>query len=101
MNKIIDDNKTLLSVDLTNRNEKMVFMSTRNNKPKMVTPSFTTYRNKNENIIKYLVEHGAEVNKESNFGCFEYFTTLFIVCYSNDINIIKYLVEHGTEINQN
>jgi len=47
-----------------------------------------------EIIVKYLVEHGADINKKDNEGL----TPLDVVTYrghKDNIDIIKYLVEHG------
>jgi len=46
--------------------------------------------------VKYLVEHGADINKENKFG----WTPIFIACQKGHINIVKYLVEHGADINK-
>jgi len=60
--------------------------------------------NGNETLVKYLVEHGADVNYEGYSGQ----TSLLIACEKCEIreeernaymNIIKYLIEHGADIN--
>jgi len=64
--------------------------------------------NKNENIIKYLIDHGADINKKGN----QYIdisgeyrkdmsvSPLIIACrYSNE-TIVKYLVDHGANVNE-
>jgi len=51
----------------------------------------------NETVVKYLVDHGAEINIVNNLGE----TPLLYAC-SNDtgnLNLVKYLIEHGTDIN--
>ncbi|ORX86825.1 ankyrin, partial [Anaeromyces robustus] len=50
----------------------------------------------NEYITKYLVDHGADVNKEDINGN----TPIFFACQSGNENIVKYLVEHGADINK-
>jgi len=47
-------------------------------------------------IIKYLVEHGTDINKTNNHGE----TPLFEACRSGNVTIVKYLVEHGADINK-
>jgi len=49
-----------------------------------------------ENIIEYLVEHGADVNKKDKYGE----TPIYNACHRNNKNIIKYLVENGTNLNE-
>jgi len=48
-----------------------------------------------ESIVKYLVGHEADINKENNRGG----TPLFDACLSGNLNLIKYLVELGADIN--
>ena len=50
----------------------------------------------NEKIVKYLVEHGADVNKEDKDGK----TPLFGACWEGHENIVKYLVEHRANVNE-
>jgi len=54
---------------------------------------------KKENIIKILIENGADVNCEDNHG---YNPLMHIIKAENDNNlkIINYLVEHGADINK-
>jgi len=49
-----------------------------------------------ENIIKCLVDHGANVNKELHNGI----TLILIACESGNETIIKYLVDHGANVNK-
>ena len=49
-----------------------------------------------ENIIKYLIEHGAEVNKISP-SCQ---TPLCCACEKGNEKIVKCLIEHGADINK-
>ncbi len=88
-----------------------------------LTPLFIACENGHENIIKYLVEHGANINCEAynvikkNFYSHSIFssdkesknylnnrnkygiTPLLIALESWHENIVKYLVEHGAIIN--
>jgi len=50
----------------------------------------------NINIVKYLVEHGANVNSIGK-ECHDYNkkSPLMEACSYNHLNIVKYLVEHG------
>jgi len=52
--------------------------------------------NGNENIVKYLVEHDADVNKKNEYGEIP----LIRACESRNENIINYLIEHGANINK-
>jgi len=47
-----------------------------------------------ENIIKYFIEHGADVNKVNKYNI----TPLFFACKSGNENLVKYLIEHGADI---
>ena len=46
--------------------------------------------------VKYLVEHGADVNKENRNGE----TPLFSACIKGNEAIVKYLMEHGADIHK-
>ena len=48
----------------------------------------------NKNIIKYLVDHGADVNAKSKNGD----TPLTISCRNGNGYIVKYLIDHGANI---
>lgn len=50
-----------------------------------------------ESIVKYLIEHGADVNK---VGMSNGPTPLFMALYNGNENIVKYLVEHGADVNK-
>jgi len=45
-------------------------------------------------VVKNLVEHGADINKEDNDGA----TPLYIACFNEQV--VKYLVEHEADINK-
>ena len=49
---------------------------------------------RNENILKYLVEFGADITKEYDDDI------LFNVCLSKNVHIVEYLVKHGADINK-
>jgi len=50
-----------------------------------------------KNIVRYLVEQGAEINKEDVKGL----TPLFIASFREHENIEMYLIEHGASLNTN
>jgi len=50
----------------------------------------------NINIVKYLVEHGTDINKESLHKN----APLFYACFNGNINLVKYLVKCGVDINK-
>jgi len=81
------------------------------------TPLLIACENGNENIIKYLIEYGADENKEitirntKKFLKFfpleceinkynKYCTPLTVVCQKDNENLVKYLIEHGANVNQ-
>jgi ankyrin repeat protein len=45
--------------------------------------------------MEYLVEHGADINKEDKDGR----SPLFIACKIPNGSMVKYLVEHGANVN--
>ena len=53
-------------------------------------------KEKNAELIKYFIEHGADVNKESKIKG-KMITPLYALCQHNEINyeLIEYFVEHG------
>eukprot|EP00833_Pecoramyces_ruminatium_P013328 jgi/Orpsp1_1/1187360/evm.model.d7180000057144.1 len=60
-------------------------------------------RNEDESIVKYLIEHGADINNGSD-NCIcgatrEEYTPLGVACMINNKFIIKCLIEHGADIN--
>jgi len=57
------------------------------------TPLLRACQRGHENIVKYLVEHGANVNIKT------YTTPLKVACENGNERIIKYLLEHGADIN--
>lgn len=57
---------------------------------------FRACESANLDIVKFLVEHGTDVNKDDGNGR----TPLSYAVYRGYENIVKYLVEHGTDINK-
>lgn len=53
-------------------------------------------KNNNLELVKYLVEHGADVNMHDEIGYISLHSVL--LNDSPDINVIKYLVEHGADV---
>ncbi|OUM60803.1 hypothetical protein PIROE2DRAFT_45896, partial [Piromyces sp. E2] len=49
----------------------------------------------NENIVKILIENGADLNKANKYG----YTPLIIVCEKGEENIAKLLIEKGADLN--
>jgi len=47
-----------------------------------------------KNIIKYLIKHGADVNKENK----NEETPLYCACQEGNEKIVKYLIECGADI---
>ncbi len=57
---------------------------------------FNSCKSGNKSLVKYLVEHGADVNKINKYNE----TPLYIAYSSGKILIINYLNEHGANINK-
>ena len=57
---------------------------------------FNECEKENEDIVKCLVEHGVDVNKENKYGE----TPLVNAFKIGNEDIVKYLVENGTELNK-
>ena len=49
----------------------------------------------NENNVKYLIEHGANIYKENKNGNIP----LIMACRNHNENIVKYLFEHIYDVN--
>jgi len=47
-----------------------------------------------EHIVKFLIKHGASINKINNKGQ----TSLFFACENGNIKLVKYLIEQGAAI---
>eukprot|EP00833_Pecoramyces_ruminatium_P018269 jgi/Orpsp1_1/1192301/evm.model.d7180000092096.1 len=93
--KIFDKSKVELSDEDLNTliwNEKYIISKNNDN---YYLYNFCIRYN-NENMIKFLIEHGADVNEENHNGE----TALFIACLSGNEDLVKYLVEHGANINK-
>jgi len=63
------------------------------------TPLFFAFEKGHENLIKYLVRKGADINKEINEKNIFGDTLLIIATKSKKLNLIKYLIEHGADVN--
>ena len=63
---------------------------------KLISNLFNACKNGKKDIVKYLVKHGADINKENKEGE----TPLFNACYSGKKDLVEYLVEHGADINK-
>ena len=50
----------------------------------------------NKRLVKYLVEHGADINIPNNTDR----TPLFNACFIKNEELVKYLVEIGADINK-
>jgi len=57
---------------------------------------FKTCRNGHIAIVKYLIEHGVDVNKENNNDE----SPLYFAFMERQEDIVKYLVEQGANINK-
>jgi len=73
------------------------------------TPLTSACLIENETIVKYLIDHGTDVNKmgmqwlkldEENYCNNILVTPLIIACNQSNENIIKYLIEHGADVNE-
>ncbi|OUM61217.1 hypothetical protein PIROE2DRAFT_23188, partial [Piromyces sp. E2] len=58
-----------------------------------ITPLISVCVNDDFDVIKMLVDQGADVNKESLYG----FTPLINACKNNNFDIVEYLVENGAD----
>jgi len=61
-----------------------------------MTHIFNACLSRNLNLVKYLVEHELDINKESIEGL----TPLFNACKSGNLNLVKYLIRLGVDINK-
>ena len=58
------------------------------------TPLFEVCESKNKDFVEYLVEFGADINKENKYDQ----TPLFNACKSGNKDLVEYLVEYGANI---
>jgi ankyrin repeat protein len=59
------------------------------------TPLFYASENNFSTAVKYLVEHGADVNLGDDTD----FTAIMFFCARNNLEMVKYLYEHGADLN--
>ncbi|ORX78571.1 hypothetical protein BCR32DRAFT_180827, partial [Anaeromyces robustus] len=54
------------------------------------TPLYVACRNGNENIVNYLIKHGADINRENenSYG----FTPLLITCSNGYENVLRNII---------
>jgi len=63
------------------------------------TPLSIAFSNGNETLIKYLIEHGANVNIKWKNCNGEEKTLLIVACEIGNIYLVKYLIENGADVN--
>jgi ankyrin repeat protein len=51
------------------------------------------------NVVKFLVEHGANVNAAATLGGYTGYTALIYASERGHVNVVKYLIKHGANIN--
>eukprot|EP00833_Pecoramyces_ruminatium_P001633 jgi/Orpsp1_1/1175665/evm.model.c7180000054754.1 len=120
--ELIEENKILKkNINDINQIKKDIEKQLEKNKQKINLYEKVNRNFGNENLVKYLVEHGADINKENKdgktplFDAFKYlvelgadinkknkdgYTPLFDACKNGNENLVKYLVEHGADINK-
>ena len=57
---------------------------------------FKACKEEHKDIVKYLVEHGANIHKINNKGE----TSLFKACEEGNKRVVIYLVEHGVDMHK-
>jgi len=84
-------------------NEKFMWQYSMGEEIYFGTPLIIACRKKNDNydMVKFLVEKGADINKKDGFGE----TPLFAACNITNANennekIVKYLIDHGADVNK-
>ncbi|ORX78214.1 hypothetical protein BCR32DRAFT_181333, partial [Anaeromyces robustus] len=60
-------------------------------------PLYIACKNGNEKLVKYLINNGADINKESQ-DIMDCKTPLMIACELGYESIVHYLIEHGANI---
>ena len=65
------------------------------------TPLVTAINSKNLEMLKYLVDNGADVNMKFYWRAYEQHKMIPILCAidKRDLKVVKYLVEKGADIN--
>ena len=60
------------------------------------TPLYLALQNSHDNIIRFLIEHWANVNEKKNDNR----TPLYVASQNGHENIVRLLVEHGANVNE-
>jgi len=60
------------------------------------TPLLAAYKSSIETLVKYLIENGAEINKENEKGD----TPLIIATKNKNETIVNYLIENRANLNK-
>jgi len=60
----------------------------------LVTPLWVSVSEKHLNIVRFLVQYGANINQTSSTNS----TPVRCACYNGDFEMVKYLVENGADI---
>lgn len=87
--------------EMWNRQKNSVFGEVRDFCEHLAESSLFSYAytRGNANIVKYMLKHGADINK-SNGGSKWPSTPLFWACENGNLDLVKYLVKHGANVNK-
>jgi len=85
LNKIVNREKNKMDIIVNGRDDDVAPLN---------TAFIFGNESKVEKIVKYLVEHGANVNKKTIDN-----TPLINACNKGNESMVKYLVEHGADVN--
>ena len=78
------------------RNDNFALLSNSNKNKQMRSDLFSAIKNRDEVLLKVLIEAGADVNEKDNDG----FTPLITASTIGNENIVKYLIEKGANTNE-
>ncbi|KAJ7759531.1 ankyrin repeat-containing domain protein [Mycena metata] len=76
-------------------NENHVPAETEGTAAANVNDLFVASQNGHLDVVKFLIEHGADVNAENEDGC----TSLYLASRNGRLEVVKFLIEHGANIN--